>query len=103
MIEFGPNQAIQLVISIAVVLGLIILMAILAKRLKFPHQSSGSLSIKSSLAISSKDRVIVIQCGSEQILLGVSPGRVNYLAHLQSVQKSSISPQNISIPEISHE
>ena len=44
-----------------------------------PSISNKSLKIVGGLSISQKDRVILLQVGEEQLLLGVSPGRIQTL------------------------
>ena len=59
------------------------------------HQISSSLKIISSLPLSSKDKVVLIQAGEEQVLIGVSPGNVRYLKSLEKnidVSQSNGSP-----------
>ncbi len=68
-----------------IVLGFLILILYLMKRFLFIRKEvKGNLAIKvlSSLHLSSKERVEVVEICGERIVLGIAPGRINYLIKL---------------------
>jgi len=81
MVTTGIKTAAMLFI----VLGLLLLVLYLMKRFLFlRREAKGDLAIKviSSLHLSAKDRIEVIEISGERIVLGVAPGNINYLTKL---------------------
>jgi flagellar biosynthetic protein FliO len=81
MVTTGIKTAAMLFI----VLGLLILVLYLMKKFLFlKREAKGDLAIKviSSLHLSAKDRIEVIEISGERIVLGVAPGNINYLTKL---------------------
>jgi flagellar biosynthetic protein FliO len=62
----------SMVLSLIMVLGLIIVCALLLKRFNITHQNNEHLKLVSSLSLGPKERVVVIQAGKEQFLLGIN-------------------------------
>ncbi len=107
---FAANDAVKNVPAVTsagnilnVILGLVVVLAIiyvLAFGLKrfgtLPGRSGHSIRVISGINLSQRDKVILIQVGEEQLLLGVSPGRINLLHNLP---KLITEEQNISHPQ----
>lgn len=70
----------QLTLGMLLVLGLIVAIAWLLKRTgRFQMAAGGGLRILGGLSMGSRERVVLIQAGDTQLLLGVAPGRVQTL------------------------
>jgi len=70
----------QLTLGMLLVLGLILAMAWLVKRSgRFQMAAGGGLRVLGGLSMGSRERVVLIQAGNTQLLLGVAPGRVQTL------------------------
>jgi flagellar biosynthetic protein FliO len=81
MVTTGIKTAAMLFI----VLGLLVLVVYLMKRFLFlRREARGDFAIKviSSLHLSAKERIEVIEICGERIVLGVAPGNINYLTKL---------------------
>ncbi|MBW1706340.1 MAG: flagellar biosynthetic protein FliO [Deltaproteobacteria bacterium] len=68
-----------------IVLGLLVLVLYLMKKLLFlRRESKGDLAIKvlSSLHLSAKERIEVIEISGERIVLGIAPGNIRYITKL---------------------
>tara|TARA_B110000014_G_scaffold264097_1_gene263328 strand:- start:1177 stop:1758 length:582 start_codon:yes stop_codon:yes gene_type:complete len=65
-------DATSMILSLAMVLGLVVLCALLLKRFNIVHQSNEHLKLISTLSLGPKERVVVIQAGKEQFLLGIN-------------------------------
>ncbi len=78
--------------ALAVVLGIIVGGAYLVRRfggnLTAP---AGPLKVLSAINVGARERVVLIQAGDEQLLLGVAPGRVELL-------KTPDSPIDVPAP-----
>ena len=70
----------QLTLGMLVVLGLIVSIAWLLKRTgRFQMAAGGGLRVIGGLSMGSRERVVLVQAGETQLLLGVAPGRVQTL------------------------
>jgi len=81
----------QLTLGMLVVLGLIVSIAWVLKRSgKFQMAAGGGLRVLGGLSMGSRERVVLVQAGDTQLLLGVAPGRVQTLHVLdQPLQMNS--------------
>lgn len=74
------GQLLQMVFGLLLVCGLIFLLAWLLRRVQGVAPKSGQLiEVISSRAIGPRDRLLLVQVGKEQILLGHSPGDIKAL------------------------
>jgi flagellar protein FliO/FliZ len=86
----------QLTLGMLLVLGLILAMAWLLKRTgRFQMGAGGSLRILGGLSMGARERVVLIQAGDKQLLLGVAPGRVQTL-HVLDQPLTPHDPQPVS-------
>ncbi len=75
----------QMLLGLVLVLGLLIGGALLVRRLgKFPAVADSPLKVITGLSLSPRDRLVVVQVGDKQLLLGVSPGRIQTLHVLEA-------------------
>jgi flagellar protein FliO/FliZ len=74
------GQLSSLVIGLVLVLGLIFVLAWVVKRMQRIGPASGqAIKLVASQALSTRDRLLLVQVGEEQILLGLTPGRISAL------------------------
>lgn len=70
----------QLTLGLIAVIGVMLGLAWLLKRTgKFQMAAGGSLKILGGLSLGSRERVVLLQIGEAQLLVGVAPGRVQAL------------------------
>jgi len=82
------NTGIKTIAMLFIVLGFLVLALILMKKYLSPKQKvKGDIFIKviSSLYLSPKERVEVIEVSGERIVLGITPGRINFLTKLDGL------------------
>jgi flagellar protein FliO/FliZ len=71
---------IRLIVGLALVLGLIVGLAWLLRRTGGVGQHlGGQLRVLGGLSVGQRERVVLVQVGKTQLLLGVAPGRVQTL------------------------
>lgn len=76
----GSSYLVQLIVGLMVVLLCILVLAWVAKRFNGLQSSSdGSLQVLSGMSLGARERLVLVQVGSEQLLLGVAPGNINML------------------------
>ncbi|PBJ15382.1 Flagellar protein FliO [Pseudomonas ogarae] len=75
------GQLAQLVLGLLLVLGLIFFLAWLLRRVQQagPAGKGQVIDIIGSRALGPRDRLVLVQVGNEQILLGLSPGTITAL------------------------
>ena len=74
------TSLLQLTLGMLLVLGLIVIIAWLLKRTgRFQMAAGGGLRILGGLSMGARERVVLMQVGETQLLLGVAPGRVQTL------------------------
>jgi flagellar protein FliO/FliZ len=75
----------QLILGLIVVLICIVALAWFAKRMnRLQSSTGGMLKIIGGISMGSRERIVLLQVGSEQLLVGVSPGRINTLHVLEA-------------------
>lgn len=77
---FSFASLMQLVLGLALVVGLILLLAWLLRRFGGAGFATTGMKVIATLPLSSRERVVLVEAGDKQLLLGVAPGRVNLLA-----------------------
>lgn len=82
--SLNSGYLVQLVVGLLFVLMCILVLAWLAKRVnRFQSSSDGSLEVLGGISMGARERVVLIQVGDTQLLLGVAPGRINMLHRLE--------------------
>lgn len=88
------NWALGLMIVLALFFACIWLMR---KVGALPENSKQKMRVIAGLSLGGRDRVVLVQVGEKQVMLGVSPGRVNNLLVLEGneciTQESSDKPE----------
>ncbi|MDY6949234.1 MAG: flagellar biosynthetic protein FliO [Pseudomonadota bacterium] len=76
----GAGSLTQVTLSLLLVLGVVFGAAWLTRRLRgLGRFGNGALQVVTEVAVGTKERVVLVQVGKQQLLLGVAPGRVNTL------------------------
>ncbi|AKK67867.1 MULTISPECIES: flagellar biosynthetic protein FliO [Xanthomonas translucens group] len=99
----SPPSLIGAVFALLLVLGLILGMAWVLKRLPGSgFRPAEGLRVVASLAVGAKERVVVIDVNGEQLLLGVSPGGVRTLHHLPEPLPQAPAPSLPNLRQLKH-
>lgn len=75
-------DAASMLLSLLFVLGLILVSAWLLKKFNMVTKQNAAMKVVASLPLGAKERIMVVQVGEEQLLLGVSGQQVNLLKTL---------------------
>ena len=71
------GQLLQLLLGLLLVVGLIFLLAWLMRRVQQLGPRGGQvIKVVASKALGPRDRLVLVQVGGEQLLLGLTPGRI---------------------------
>ncbi len=94
----SAGYLLKLIIGLLLVLGLIFLFAWAARKMRLaPGSDDGMIRVLSAISVGQRDRIALIQVGEEQILVGLSPGRMQTLHTL----KEPLVPQQPQEPPAS--
>jgi len=91
--QLGFADYAQVFLGLFVVLGVIVAMAWALRRMgRLPGAASGALRVVGGLSVGQRERVVLIQAGEKQLLVGVAPGRVQTLHVLEEPIDMSTGP-----------
>lgn len=86
----------SMILSLLMVLGLIFVSAWVLKRFNIVQQGGSQLKVVTSLSLGAKERVIVVQVGEKQLLLGVTAQNITVLDTLvEPIVEASLTPKNM--------
>lgn len=74
----------QIVISLALVVGAIVVLALLYKKLQLKMPGSKHFKVVATLPVGQKERILVIEIQGKQRVIGVTPNSVNFLFDLEN-------------------
>ena len=86
----------SMIVSLLMVLGLIIVSALILKRFNITQQGSNQIKTVASLSLGSKERLVVVQIGKQQLVLGVCPQQITLLKQLETPLSQTGKPLAIS-------
>lgn len=75
------SQLLQVLLGLSLVIGLIVLLAWLLRRLQLRTGLQGGSLIRplAGLSVGPRERLLLVQVGDEQVLLGLTPGAIRTL------------------------
>jgi len=86
----------SMILSLLMVLALIIICALILKRFNFTQQGVSQLKVVTSLSLGAKERVMVVQMGEQQLLLGVTAQQITLLDKLaEPLTESTLSTADL--------
>jgi len=76
----SAGSVLQMVAGLAVVLGLVLALAWLVRRLGLPGATaSGAIKVVAGAAVGQRERVVLLEVGGTWLVIGVAPGHVSAL------------------------
>ncbi|MFA5824505.1 MAG: flagellar biosynthetic protein FliO [Gallionellaceae bacterium] len=70
----------QVILSLLLVLGAIVLVAWVLKRINMPQNAAGSaLKVVSGVAVGQRERIVLVEVNDTWLVVGVAPGQVTAL------------------------
>ncbi|QHJ13606.1 Flagellar protein FliO [Paraglaciecola mesophila] len=78
------TSIVSIFLSLLLVIAVVFMLAFIMRRFNVTGGSTGQLKVVASLAAGTKERVLVIEVGDEQHLIGVTAQNINHLAKLDT-------------------
>jgi flagellar protein FliO/FliZ len=96
----GASAIGQTLLWLIVVVGLILVLAWLAKRLGGANfQNAAGMKMLSVLAVGNKEKIALVQVGEKQLLIGIAPGSVRTLHVFDESVNTLLTQQKASVTE----
>lgn len=88
-IEVGKHvasnmDAMSMILSLLMVLAVIVISAMVLKRFQNVQQYGGGLKVVSSLHLGAKEKLVVVQAGEKQLVLGVTSQQITLIETLET-------------------
>jgi len=83
------TDASGMILSLLMVLALIIVCAFVLKRFNFAQQNTSQLKVVANLSLGAKERLVVVQVGEQQLVLGVTAQQITLIETLDEPITSS--------------
>lgn len=90
----NPSSIVSIFLSLLLVVGVVFMLAFVMRRFNVTQSGTANLKVVASMMAGSKERVMVIDVGGEQHLLGVTAHNINHLAKLTNPISTSPTTNN---------
>ena len=80
----NPTSVLSIFLSLLLIVGIIFSLAYVMRRFNVTPGNSQHLKVVASLSAGARERVMVIQVGEEQHLIGVTAQNINHLSKLDT-------------------
>lgn len=90
---FSTEAILQLLVGLLFVIALIFLLAWIARRSLGVTQTGRHMRVITGLPLGAREKVVLVEVGKEQMLLGVAPGRVNLITRFEEPVVDSAEPE----------
>lgn len=90
----SASSYVSVLVSLLILVGVIYMLGFVLKRMNVTHSGSEQLQVVASMIVGSRERIVIIQVGEEQHMIGVTPQNINHLAKLDSQLEPSPSGQD---------
>lgn len=92
----GAGSLFQVIFGLVVVLGLILGIAWIGRRMGLTKIAGGNaLSVVASTSVGTRERVVIVETGHTWLVVGVAPGSVNLLT---TMPRAESSPAPLAAP-----
>lgn len=78
----NPSSVLSIFLSLLLIVAIIFSLAYIMRRFNVTPGSTGQIKVVASLSAGARERIMVLQVGDEQHLIGVTAQNINYLSKL---------------------
>ena len=88
----NPSSILSIFLSLLLVVAIIFALAFIARRFNVTQAGNGQLKVIASMAAGAKEKIMVVDVGGEQFLIGITAHNINQLGKLDNpLETPSIS------------
>jgi flagellar protein FliO/FliZ len=88
----NPSSILSIFLSLLLVVAIIFALAYVARRFNVTQAGNGQLKVVASMSAGAKEKILVVDVGGEQFLLGVTAHNINQLGKLENpIEKAAAS------------
>jgi flagellar protein FliO/FliZ len=85
----GTSSFISIFLALALVIAIIFALAFIMRRFNVTQSGNGQMKVVASMMAGTKEKIMVIEVGDEQHLLGITAHNINHLATLNTNLEST--------------
>ncbi|WP_083822442.1 flagellar biosynthetic protein FliO [Brumicola nitratireducens] len=94
----NPSSILSIFLSLLLVVAIIFALAFIARRFNVTQAGNGQLKVVASMAAGAKEKIMVIDVGGEQFLIGITAHNINQLGKLENPIETSITNKSGAQP-----
>ncbi len=91
----SASTLLSVFMSLILVIGIVFMLAYLMRRFNVTQSGSQELQVVASMVVGTRERMMVIQVGQEQHLIGITANRINHLAKLEQPISGNAATENL--------
>lgn len=101
----NPSSILSIFLSLLLVVAIIFALAFIARRFNVTQAGNGQLKVVASMAAGAKEKIMVIDVGGEQFLIGITAHNINQLGKLENpietatANKRGAQPTNLAFKD----
>ncbi|MFQ3207787.1 MAG: flagellar protein FliO/FliZ [Glaciecola sp.] len=80
----NPSSILSIFLSLLLVVAIIFALAFIARRFNVTQAGNGQLKVVASMAAGAKEKIMVVDVGGEQFLIGITAHNINQLGKLEN-------------------
>mgnify|MGYP001942936894 CR=1 FL=1 len=80
----SPSSILSIFLSLMLVIAIILALAYLMRRFNVTQAGNGQMKVVASMVAGTKEKIMVLEVGDEQHLIGVTAHNINHLAKLEN-------------------
>jgi flagellar protein FliO/FliZ len=97
----NPSSILSIFLSLLLVVAIIFALAFIARRFNVTQAGNGQLKVVASMAAGAKEKIMVVDVGGEQFLIGITAHNINQLGKLdnplETANTSKINGQSTNL------
>ena len=95
---FSTENYLEIVLALALIIGLILVLAWALKRLNLPMMASTEkMRIQGSLSLGQKEKLLIVKVENKRLLLGVTGSQISLIDRLSDTNDTSESKESFSV------
>ena len=87
----NPTSVVSIFLSLLLVVGIVFMLAFLMRRFNVTQSGSSQMKVVASMMAGTKERILVVEVGEEQHLLGITSHNINHLPNWTSLLADNAS------------